>query len=74
MITTQKWPKIIKKWPKKNNDTLKIYCKLTLKADGNLTSMQHTWYLPKNGQKRAKNGKNRQTAKFAHREMSCDFF
>ena len=69
-----KMAKDYQKMAKNDNDSLKIYYKLTLKTDGNLTSMQHTWYLPKNGQKRAKNGKNRQTAKFAHREMSCEFF
>ena len=50
---------------KNYNETLKIYCNLTPLVVGNLRSIQHIWYLPKNGpkiakkwQKRPKNRKN----------------
>ena len=64
-IKTQKFAKNYKKIAKNDNETLKIYCNLTPLVVGNLRSIQHIWYLPKNGpkiakkwQKRPKNRKN----------------
>ena len=58
-IKTQKFAKNYKKIAKNDNETLKIYCNLTPIVVGNLRSIQHTWYLPKNGSKIAKKWQKR---------------
>ena len=69
-------PKITKKIGKNDNETLKIYCNLTPLVVGNLRSIQHIWYLPKNGpkiakkwQKRPKNRKKRQKRVILHSKI-----
>ena len=53
-IKPKKIAKNDKKIAKNDNETLNIYCILNPIVVGNLRSIKHTWYLPKNSQKIAK--------------------
>ena len=53
-IKPQKIAKNDKKNAKNANETLNIYCILNPIVVGNLRSIKHTWYLPKNSPKIAK--------------------